>query len=203
MSRRSDHSKEEKVAMIIESGQKIMANEGLRGFSARKVARAIGYTVGTVYNVIGSHDDLILHINAATLDELNAFMSECIQPGLEESCAIKLLAGYYLEFAESHYNRWSALFEYRLPQDVGLPDWYLNKISGLFQMLETPLVALTRQNPLQTKLLAKTLWASLHGICLLGLAGKLDAIGADSPKMMMDRLIDHYLCGVREQAAIE
>ena len=42
---------------------------GLSGFSTRQIAKKIGYTLGTLYNIFESYDDIILHINAATLDE--------------------------------------------------------------------------------------------------------------------------------------
>lgn len=196
MARRSDHSKAEKVAMIIQSGQEIIAKEGLRGFSARKVASQMGYTVGTVYNILGSHDEIILHINAATLDELNEYIVARMNSRHRGSRAVKKLAGHYLEFAQTHYNRWSALFEHSLPQGMELPAWYFKKISSLFEILETPLLPLANENPEQAKLLAKTVWAGFHGICALGLTGKLDVIGVDSTKKMMDRLIDNYLRGL-------
>ena len=43
--------------------------------SARKVATAIGYTVGTLYLVFENIDDLILNVNARTLDRLHSRMS--------------------------------------------------------------------------------------------------------------------------------
>ena len=127
MARRSDHIREELKDMSIAAGQEIIANEGFSKFSARKVAKKIGYTVGTVYNIFGSHDELILNINAVTLDDMREFIAERLNSDLEGSSQIKHLAGCYLEFAKTHHARWSALFERNLPVGTPLPDWYAKK----------------------------------------------------------------------------
>ena len=51
MGRRSDHSREEIQAMAIAAAAKLVETEGFQSLTARKVAKAIGYTVGTLYHV--------------------------------------------------------------------------------------------------------------------------------------------------------
>ena len=51
MARRSDHSREELREMAITAAEQIVVEQGYEGLSARKVAAAIGYTVGTLYLV--------------------------------------------------------------------------------------------------------------------------------------------------------
>ncbi|MDA0782500.1 MAG: TetR/AcrR family transcriptional regulator [Proteobacteria bacterium] len=116
MARRSDYTREELVEMAIAAGQKIIAEQGFSGFSARKVAKAIGYTIGTIYNIFESHNNFILHINAVTLRDIAYFLEEKAI-GKNES-AIKQLAEAYTQFAKNNYNRWSALFEHRLPEGI-------------------------------------------------------------------------------------
>ena len=38
--------------------------------TARKVAQAIGYAPGTLYNLFRNRDEMILHLNGRTLDRL-------------------------------------------------------------------------------------------------------------------------------------
>ena len=54
MARRNDHTRDELKEMAISAGQSIIIHEGFNKFSARKVARNIGYTVGTIYNIVGN-----------------------------------------------------------------------------------------------------------------------------------------------------
>ncbi|MGB0694624.1 MAG: TetR/AcrR family transcriptional regulator [Rhodospirillaceae bacterium] len=200
MARRSDHTREEQKAMAIAAGQKIIAEEGLGSFSARKVAKDIGYTVGTIYNVFGTHDELIFCINAATLDDLGQFIAERLDRTLAGPAMIKQLASLYLHFAQTHHHRWSALFEHVLPPEQPLPDWYAQKITGLFAVVEQPLGPFAG-SPLKAEQTARIIWASVHGICALGLTGKLDVTGADSLQMLLDDLIDNYLTGLAHSAA--
>jgi len=197
MARRSDHTREEIKEMAIQAGQAIIADEGFSGFSARKVAREIGYTVGTLYNVFESHGDLVLHINAKTLESMHEFMAKHTKQSDCTKTAIKALAASYIQFAQQHHNRWSALFEFTLPQDASLPKWYADKIKVLFTLIEAPLKPLLKGNRKRIKRAAKVLWASIHGICQLGLTGTLDTIGAESIQVLTDSLIDHYMRGLR------
>ena len=51
MARRNDNSRDELKEMSIAAGQEIILAEGFASFSARKVAKNIGYTIGTIYNI--------------------------------------------------------------------------------------------------------------------------------------------------------
>ena len=53
----------------------IVAAEGERALTTRRIAQDIGHTSGTLYNVFKDRDDLILALNGATLDELFAAVS--------------------------------------------------------------------------------------------------------------------------------
>ena len=82
MARRSDHTKDELKELIFTVSRDIVIKEGFRELSARKIASKIGYTVGTLYNFYTNLDELILQINAKTLDDLY----ECL---IKETANIK------------------------------------------------------------------------------------------------------------------
>lgn len=196
MARRSDHTREELRNLAIAAGQKIISENGFATFSARKVAKEIGYTVGTIYNIFDSHDDLILHINAATLDDIGVYFTNHSDTDLDGKEAIKQLATCYLEFAKRHYNCWSALFEHSMEPNTILPNWYNEKLERLFVKVEKPLLPLVNNHKKRAQQAAKTIWASIHGVCALGLTGKLDVVGADSVQILVDNLVDHYIVGL-------
>jgi len=131
--------------MAILAGKELIVNEGFSKFSARKVAKSICYTVGTVYNIFGSHEVLILHINATTLEEMYGHILQATNKR-QHVDRIKKLAAHYIEFAQKNYNSWSALFEFNLPQDIPLPEWYANKIKELFTIIEQALMPLFHGN---------------------------------------------------------
>jgi AcrR family transcriptional regulator len=194
MARRSDYTREELKEMAISAGQKIIAEEGFAEFSARKAAKSIGYTIGTIYNIFASHDDFILHINAVTLADMAEFMENKASSSGEK--AVKQLAEAYIEFAQIDYNRWSALFEHQLPKGEEPPAWYQQKIKKLFDIVERHFEEIISDKK-QAEIAAKTIWAGIHGICQLSLTGKLDTVGVSSMQELTDSLIDNYLKGMK------
>ena len=51
-----------------------MQDKGADYLTARKLAEASGYSVGTIYNQFGTMDNFVLEQNKQTLDELIRFM---------------------------------------------------------------------------------------------------------------------------------
>lgn len=196
MARRSDHTRTELKEMVIAAGQNIMANEGLSKFSVRKLAREIGYTVGTLYNMFDGYNDIVLHINAATLSTMRDYISEHMESNAQGIDTIKNLATLYIRFANENYNSWNALFEFSFQQNTVLPDWYIDKIKTLFILVEIPLMPIFGEDTKAAEHTAKVLWASIHGICQLGLTGKLDAVETQSVQVLTDSLIEHYMRGL-------
>ena len=62
MGRRSDHGREELEALILDAGRQVLAEGGYARFSAREVAKRIGYSVGTIMHVFGNVDGLMVAI---------------------------------------------------------------------------------------------------------------------------------------------
>lgn len=194
MARRNDHSKEEIREMAILTGKELIAEQGIAKFSVREVARRIGYTVGTLYNLFESQDDLLIHIKACILDEMDAFLVGKINLKLNPPMIIKQLAKQYLAYAKTHYHSWQLIFEHHSQPEFAIPDWYTTRINKMFIPLKNCFSSVVSDT--QSDLAAKTLWAAIHGICALGLAGKLDMVKVESIQKLIDSLIDNYLKGI-------
>ena len=197
MARRNDHTKEEIREMVIQAGSELIRASGFSSFSTRQIAKEIGYTVGTLYNVFESYDDIILHINATTLDDMRKFIEERLSPKLKNANAIKHLAKIYIDFAHKNYNSWSALFEYNILSELKLPEWYSQKIENLFSITEGLLSEFIVKKSEALKH-AKVIWASIHGICVLSLTRKLNVTRAESVEVLTDSLIENYLRGLEK-----
>jgi AcrR family transcriptional regulator len=114
MARRGDHSREEIRDMALDAAEAIVIAEGYSGLSARKVASAIGYTVGTLYLVFKNLNDLVLRVNGRTLDQLYERLEQCLPEGSRENPeqALTTLAHAYIGYAQAESPRWNMLFEY-------------------------------------------------------------------------------------------
>ena len=196
MARRSDHSREELREMVLSAAEQIVVEQGYQGLSARKVAAAIGYTVGTLYLVFENLDDLILHINARTLDRLHARMTEIQANAGDATDYLLQLGEVYIAFADADPHRWAMVFEHRFSGDQVVPAWYQEKIARMFAMVEEGLEPLANDRTGQEiTQAARALWGGVHGICILALTDNLGVVGVESMQDMTQSLISNYLKG--------
>ena len=196
MARRSDHSRQEIQAMAIEAAIEVLNTEGPGSLSTRKVAKAIGYTVGTLYLVFKNIDELILQVNAATLDDLQSGIVAVSEDQLDPVVTLKAMAVAYLHYAQDNFARWSLLFTWRLPEGEPVPEWFDNKVAGVFDKVKEPLQLIRPDADEQACLQAtREIWSGVHGACDLGLNGKLDFGGEFKPDTLIESLVENYLVG--------
>jgi len=196
MARRSDHSREEIKEMALNAAQEILDREGAKKLSARRVASEIGYTVGTLYLVFKNQLEMVLHINALTLDEMNEWLAErsasCDSP---RDCLVNL-AEAYIDYAIKKQERWNLLFDTVAEGEERLPDWYEERLGRLFGQVEQVLAPLkSGHDEIEVQRAARVLWASVHGICTLKLRHRLVLAGGQSTEEMAQMLIDNFLAG--------
>ena len=196
MARRGEHSREEIRDMAMEAAEQIIVEQGHDGLTARKVASEIGYTVGTLYLNFENLDDLIMHVNARTLDRLYQVMASGEIQNLTDEERLIRLGQIYVHFAYGDPHLWALIFEHRLPEGQPTPEWYIEKIMQIFSVVEEtlkPFAPLQNENEISQA--ARALWAGVHGICILGVTQKLGDVGKDSVQGLARSLIVNYLNG--------
>ncbi len=196
MARRNDHSRQEIQAMAIEAAIDVLNKEGPGSLSTRKVAKAIGYAVGTLYLVFKNLDELILQVNAATLDDIQSAIVAVSQDQLDPVTTLKAMALAYLHYAQDHFARWSLLFTWRLPEGEAVPEWFDAKVVAVFDKVKTPLHDIRPDCDEQACLQAtREIWSGVHGACDLGLNGKLSFGGEFKADTLIESLVENYLVG--------
>jgi AcrR family transcriptional regulator len=165
---------------LLDAAERTMEREGLGALRARDLANEVGCAVGAIYNVFPDLDALVLAVNARTL----AAFGQLLEPGGPGKrtppdsdppiARLVQLAMAYLNFASTYGLRWRALFEHRMSGDREVPEWYIEAQSALFLLVEEPLRELCpRLRADQRRLLARNIFAAVHGIVSLGLDRKL------------------------------
>jgi AcrR family transcriptional regulator len=183
--------------LALEAAVQILELEGPDGLTTRAVAGRIGYTVGSLYFLFRNRDDLVLQVNARTLDELRARIDEALIDCPEARQALRVMGRVYLRFAAAHPARWRLIFEHGLPADVPLPASLAGKIEGLFTLVAgylsdfIPGIAPTR-----ARQAAQALWGGVHGITVLAITNKLGLGGNTAAEALTADLIDRYLSGL-------
>jgi AcrR family transcriptional regulator len=201
MGRRSDHSRAELEAMIVTEGQKQMAETGFARFSAREVAKRIGYSIGTLYNVFGNYDTLILAINGRTMQIWARFLKDRLDAAAPDADRLAVLVRGYFDFAQGNPHAWSAIYDHRLPLGEVPPDWYGEQraqLTGLVVMEIAAALAETARHKVPD--LALSLVATVHGHCALTISGTFSLLGGDSPFDAAMERVNEAMAAARSSA---
>lgn len=198
MGRRGEHGKDELKRMIVNAAIEILEESGISDLSARKVSAKIGYTVGTLYNIFENIDDLILHVNAFTIDTIYNRFTNIIKKHKSDHNLLNFLAQEFVDFSNKKFPLWSLLFEHRITTLKSFPDWYAEKIQRMFSLVDDLIKEKFNYDQKDAKKMTRVIWCGLHGICALSIRGKLDAAGAESAKELTDIFIDNYLNGLKK-----
>jgi len=157
-----------------------MAEVGLARFSAREVAKRIGYSIGTIYNVFGSHDALLIAINNRTF----ALWVEWLERSLDvEEDRISALVNGYFGFARAHPQLWHAIYDHHLPEGASLlaeDEAQRGRLTAL--VVAEVAKALGREPDEAVHTLARSLVAVVHGHCAFALSGAWALMGEAAPE---------------------
>ncbi len=209
MARRSEHTRQELKQLALQAAIKIARVQGLSGLTARKIATEMGYTPGTLYLIFENLDELILYVNAQTLDDIYESMQAQLQLIESAGKCVHRLVDAYIQFATQQHGLWSCLHEHKSEAEV-LPDWFESRISRNFNLLEHALFRVStgetghlkpsamfeinslaapeqKEEDTSVQLVARALWCAIHGVCVLALNSSLSVAGVDS----MDALVHH------------
>jgi AcrR family transcriptional regulator len=175
MARRADHTHQQIRQMAIDAARQMIRQDGLEKLKLRAIAREIGYAPGTLYNVFDSFDELMMQVNADTVEALVAELA-AVEPANGVARLTDLL-GVYGTFAQQNSNLWKAVFDY-VPNDPNnTPDWYVAKINDGLLIVERAIADIAGPSPAHSPSdVARLLWAGLHGIFSLGAEGNLKMV---------------------------
>ncbi|MBS0240529.1 MAG: TetR/AcrR family transcriptional regulator [Proteobacteria bacterium] len=196
MGRRSTHTPEQLRQLILDAAQSIIEADGLVGLSAREIARRIGYSPGTIYNMFQNLDDVVLHIEARVLDQLDQRLTTSLEAGAPEE-RVSRLAEAYLKFTHERPKLWNLLFEHYMPAGAQTPTWYQQKLELLMSRVEEAMAPLFPPDAtVERQRAARVLWAGVHGITSLATANKLSNVTTEAANLLVRDLIKNYLAGV-------
>jgi AcrR family transcriptional regulator len=191
MGRRSDHGREELEALILAAGQQVMAEGGYGRFSAREVAKRVGYSVGTVMNLFGNVDGLVTAINSRTFLLWAQWLEDRLA-GKSGSARIGVLVRGYFDFAASHRNLWAAIYEHRLPEDMAMPEVLVRERARLTDIIVREVAAVLPDAAADdVTRLARSLIATVHGHCSFALGGSFALMDETDPLgLAMARVVE-------------
>ena len=194
MARRADHSRDELADLVISAAEALARDEGLRGVAMRRIATAIGYAPGSIYNAVGDLDEVLLRVNARTLERLRVHLAGVVDPARAPLDNALAVADAYLGFVTGQPRLWGLVLEHVLPKGSAFPVWYDTALSATTSLVNEVLRPLIPDEAERRRSVA-TLWAALHGLASLSTSGKLAIVDEDDPREMAHLLIRRFLAG--------
>lgn len=197
MARRSDHTREQLKEMAIAAASQIITSDGIRELSIRRIAKKIGYTSGTLYQLFENLDALIVEVHITTLDDMFGVL-KTVEFGEDSEASLLALASKYAANAGANKNRWNALFSHSLPDEKALPERYtmaVNNLIGLCAIALGPIFDEATDGEQKAQHEARALWASFYGIIALDSAKKLPAL--ELADELTKSLVLNYVAGLR------
>lgn len=165
---------------------------GLHGVGVRTIATKLKISPGTLYNVIGDIDDIILQVNEQILVGLRKALQDAIVADRDAMSNVSAVAKAYVDFVRANPKRWSMLLEYSLATDKELPAWYhhtLDQTIDTVDQLLRPMISVREDR----RRAVAVLWATLEGVASLTASGKLSLIDGADPQVLIDLLIARFL----------
>lgn len=197
MSRRARHTSSDLRELFIDSTTGLISEHGLSAVSARTIARKIGYTAGSLYNVFQDLDDLLLLTEARQIDRLHGVLLEAAK-GKSGDDAITACANAYLGFCLENARLWNLVVVHQTGPKKVLPDWYAEKLDALSAVFDQALSGLIA-SPEVRAVHARALWATVHGFVSLAISGKAPNLSPDGTAAMLDGILATYLKGMKSE----
>ncbi|MDB5587633.1 MAG: TetR family transcriptional regulator [Devosia sp.] len=172
---------------LIDATIALMDEGGLPAVKARPLAQAVGVSVGTIYNLFGNVDGLVMAANQRIYADLNAVGQANVGP-IEERLAQRIAQGLignaardqvrerllglsevYIDFVAANASRWSAVLAFDRNRSMAdTPEGYVEQLDAMIDIIGRVLESAPRCADIAVRQqTARALWSSVHGIVTL------------------------------------
>lgn len=167
----------------VDIAEKTIVREGIQALSARRLAKGIGCSVGSLYNAFGDLDTVVRDVNLRTVERLAAQLNAQADHGLLG------LAEAYFDFALENRELWWALFDYRMQTP---PDGRVEQVQrGLIDLLRRAAGVGQSTKP-EVLIQLRLAWASVHGLVAFTLRGTIVDVAADDARRYLAYLVARW-----------
>jgi len=131
--------KEEKKKAILNTAEKIVAEEGMAGMTMEKVAEEADVATGTLYLYFKNKSSLLAAVNAQVNRKYNNYLKENISECTTGSEKLSAIGDGTVEFFLNNPQEWRAITElYQMkvqnPEDPNVQD-FLHEVNFMVQMV--------------------------------------------------------------------
>ena len=163
------------------------------GFTLREVARRAGVSHNAPYRHFRSKDDLIAALATESFRQMLAFLRAAVAEVPSPPDRLQTAARAYLRFALKNPSRFNIMFHSTFDRQA-YPEYvaaYTESLTLVFELLEA--------HPglnVDTDTAGELVWATVHGITGLGIAGRLRHGDPGNLEVLIDAAIQTLLQGM-------
>lgn len=201
MGRRSVHSPEELRQLILDASQTIVERNGITGLSAREIARMIGYSPGTLYNIFENLDDVLLTLQVQLMGRTVEHLKR-VPLGQDGEKNIEALSNAYVDFALVNRRMWNLFLAHNLPAGKTVPAPFHDYTNSLVEIVKGALAQVAPN--LSTEDLdttARSFLAGLNGITAVAATEKGVYLTPATAQTYAKNLTSTFLKGLRCRSA--
>lgn len=190
-------SKDNIQEKLIETGRKMIEEQGFSALTARKLSEASGCSVGTIYNQFGNMDNYILVQNYMTLTDLEKAFSNIGDMAPYEK--LNAYADAFVCFVLQNRNIWFVLFNFHLTQSArSFSMTYLRKISTILMLFEKEIKTLYPSFKSEKRQISsQVLWIALFALSTLFTTDSINTYSKLEPQKIAKFLLGTYLTGLK------
>ncbi|MCT7373655.1 TetR/AcrR family transcriptional regulator [Chelativorans salis] len=192
MPRKMKVNREDLPEIVLDVAGRFAAREGLRGVAMRRIAQEVGVVPGSIYNVVGDIDEIVLRLNARTLRRLQEHLRRAADPQGKAAANTLAFAEAYLDFVAANPRLWGVILEHTMPGGEPIPGWYAAELDQTTGLVDRVLEPLFPDEAERTRTVT-ALWAALHGLASLATSGKLSVLNDDDPRDLARLMVTRFL----------
>jgi AcrR family transcriptional regulator len=159
---------------LIDGAREILAERGHEQFSLKEVARRAGVSTSAPYRHFDTRDDLLNAVAAEGYAKLHQSLEQTAATTADAGERLLRLGGAYVRFAQEHPDLFVTMFRPGAAAGHDSFDVLLRTVA------EAQRAELIPSDP-SAELMARSIWATLHGLAVLSLRGPYKRFGMDDP----------------------
>ncbi len=161
-------------AEILEAAERIFVAEGYEGATIRKIADEVGVSSTALYMHFPDKSCILLEICQATIRQLLERNAEIAAKPMDAVNRVKLMLETYMLWGFDHPNAYELVFSNigRLPPNIGEEEMTADLGSQCYDIFSGVVREIAAEGRLRTGAAdsaAQALWASCHGVVMLGI----------------------------------
>lgn len=164
-------------AALLDGARAMLAERGEAGFSLSALARRVGVSTAAPYRHFADREALLCEIADEGYRTFGASLNQAAQDSTSPADAILRLGVAYLRFAADEPALFDVMFRGGPRASGDGPPSFRTLLDAVVRAQEAG--ALPPDQP--SAALARTIWATLHGLAVLDARGGLDKLGLGAP----------------------